>query len=123
MGRFVISETATGYKFDLRAANGEIIAISEVYKTRAACQKGIDAVIACAPTAPVAEPASMTKLPSNPRFELFSDKSGSFRFRLRAKNGKIIAVSQGYSTASACQNGIESVRENAKDEADNIENG
>lgn len=113
MGKFVISETVTGYKFDLRAANGEIIAVSEVYKTRAACQKGIDAVITCALTAPVAEMAVITKLPPNPRFELFSDKSGSFRFRLRAKNGKIIAVSQGYSTAAACQNGIKSVRENA----------
>jgi uncharacterized protein YegP (UPF0339 family) len=123
MGKFVISQTATGYKFDLRAANGEVIAASEVYKTRAACQKGIDAVIACGPAAPVAELTVATKLPPNPRFELFSDKNGSFRFRLRAKNGKIIAVSQGYSTASACQNGIESVRENAKNGVEDAENG
>ena len=120
MGKFVISKTATGYKFDLRAANGEVIAVSEVYKTRAACQKGIQAVINCAPTAPLADAA---RQPANPRFEMFSDKNGGFRFRLRAKNGKIIAVSQRYSGAVACQNGIESVRQNAEEGVLESENG
>ena len=45
MGYFLIKPVASGVKFDLRAGNGEIIATSEVYKTAAACRKGIDSVI------------------------------------------------------------------------------
>lgn len=51
-------------------------------------------------------------------FELFqSEKSGEFYFRLKAKNGQIILSSEGYTTKSACQNGIESVKKNSQDEA------
>lgn len=123
MGKFTISKTPTGYKFHLRAANGEVIAVSEVYQTEAACQKGIRAVMQCAPTAPVGDVNLPSKLPPNPRFEIFTDKSGEFRFRLRAKNGKIIAVSQGYSAYAVCQNGIESVRKNAQQSIVEPENG
>lgn len=113
MGKFVITKTATGYMFDLRAANGEAIAASEVYRTEAACRKGIQAVIKCAPTAPLADLTGGNPLPPNPRIELFFDKNRCFRFRLRAKNGKIIAVSQRYKSRMACQNGIQSLRDNA----------
>ncbi len=47
------------------------------------------------------------------RFELFKDKSGAFRFRLKAANGKIIASSQGYETKASAEKGIESVKANA----------
>ena len=43
MGKFVIKETNTGVKFDLKAGNGEVIATSEVYTTEAACRKGMPA--------------------------------------------------------------------------------
>lgn len=46
-------------------------------------------------------------------FELYSDKAGQFRFRLKADNGQIILASEGYTTKSAAQNGIESVKTNA----------
>ncbi|MDK2952382.1 MAG: uncharacterized protein PWQ77_2047 [Kosmotogales bacterium] len=48
-----------------------------------------------------------------PKFEIFIDKKGEYRFRLKASNGEIIATSEGYSTKHECINGIESVRENA----------
>ncbi|WP_406660965.1 YegP family protein [Methanolobus sp. ZRKC3] len=48
-----------------------------------------------------------------PKFEVFTDKSGKFRFRLKAKNGEIIATSQGYTSKAGCMKGIDSVRENA----------
>jgi uncharacterized protein YegP (UPF0339 family) len=48
-----------------------------------------------------------------PKFELFKDKAGKFRFRLLAANGEIIAVSEAYSSKDACVNGIESVKKNA----------
>ncbi len=44
MGKFVVKETATGIKFDLKAGNGEVIATSEVYTSKAACQNGIASV-------------------------------------------------------------------------------
>ena len=46
-------------------------------------------------------------------FELYEDASGQFRFRLKAGNGQTIAASEAYTTKSAAQNGIESVRTNA----------
>ena len=47
------------------------------------------------------------------RFEIYKDASGQFRFRLRAANNEIIAVSEAYTTKAGCKNGIESVKENA----------
>ncbi|TGC11324.1 YegP family protein [Methanolobus halotolerans] len=48
-----------------------------------------------------------------PKFEVFTDKSGKYRFRLKAPNGEIIAVGQAYASKAGCMNGIESVRKNA----------
>ena len=50
---------------------------------------------------------------SNPKFELYVDKAGEFRFRLKARNGEVIAASEGYKAKASCLNGIESVRKNA----------
>ena len=116
MGRFRIKPVATGYKFDLLAANGQVIATSEVYETEAACRKGIRSVCASAQKAKLADLTGEEKLPTNPRFELFLDKAGAYRFRLRARNGQVVAVSEGYTTREACENGMESVRKNASEE-------
>ena len=53
MGKFVMRQTATGVKFDLKASNGEVIATSEVYTTDAACKNGIESVKKNAPEAEV----------------------------------------------------------------------
>lgn len=47
------------------------------------------------------------------KFEIFEDKAGEFRFRLKAGNGEIILASEGYTAKASCQNGIESVKTNA----------
>ncbi len=49
------------------------------------------------------------------KFELYTDKSGEYRFRLKAGNGEVIAISEGYSSKSAALNGIDAVRRNAAD--------
>ena len=49
----------------------------------------------------------------SPLFEVFKDKKGEYRFRLKAPNGEIIAVGEGYTTKDSCLNGIESIKENA----------
>ncbi len=48
-----------------------------------------------------------------PVFEWYKDKKGKFRFRLKAANGEVIAVSEGYNSKDGCVNGIESVKKNA----------
>jgi uncharacterized protein YegP (UPF0339 family) len=49
------------------------------------------------------------------KFELYTDKAGAYRFRLKAGNGEVIAISEAYSSKASAQNGIESVRKNAAD--------
>jgi len=51
------------------------------------------------------------------KFEIYKDKAGEFRFRLKASNGQNILASEGYKARSSCVNGIESVKKNAPDEA------
>lgn len=116
MGKFVIRKTNTGIKFDLKAGNGEVIATSEVYASAAACRKGIASVQKNAPAAAVEnQTAEDYKVEKHPKFEIYTDKAGEFRFRLKATNGQIIAVSEGYKAMASCMNGIESVKKNAVD--------
>lgn len=118
MGKFVVKATKIGFVFNLKAGNGEVIATSEVYTTEAACMKGVESVRKNAAEAKledqtVAEVAAVT----NPKFEMYTDKAGEFRFRLKARNGEVIAVSEGYKAKASCLNGIDSVRRNAPDAA------
>ncbi|MEO6413070.1 MAG: YegP family protein [Pedococcus sp.] len=47
------------------------------------------------------------------KFELYQDKAGKYRFRLKSSNGQVIAVGEAYESKSAAQSGIESVQKNA----------
>ena len=116
MGKFVVRETKIGVKFDLKAGNGEVIATSEVYTTEAACMNGIESVKKNAPVAAVedqTEEGFATE--KNPKFEVYKDNAGEFRFRLKATNGQVIATGEGYKAKAGCMNGIESVKKNAPD--------
>ena len=89
MGKFVLSEAKNGYKFNLVAGNGEIIATSQVYKSAATAKKGIASVMANAPCANIENQTEKDfKALKNPKFEVYKDKKGEFRFRLKAKNGQ-----------------------------------
>ena len=48
-----------------------------------------------------------------PKFEIFKDAAGKFRWRLKAPNGEIIAASEAYESKDGCKNGINSVKMNA----------
>ena len=114
MGKFVIRKVNSGIKFDLKAGNGQTVLTSEVYTTDAACRKGIESVMKNAPTAPI---ENQTQEPfrkqTNPKFEMYLDKRGEYRFRLKARNGQNIAISDGYNAKAGCLGGIESVKINA----------
>ena len=116
MGMFVIRKTNTAVKFDLKAGNGEVIATPEVYSGDAACKNGIASVQKNAPVAAVEnQTVEGFATEKNPKFEVYADKAGEFRFRLKATNGQVIAVSEGYKALASCMNGIESVKKNAAD--------
>ncbi|MGN0384407.1 MAG: YegP family protein [Lachnospiraceae bacterium] len=51
----------------------------------------------------------------NPKFEVYVDKAGEYRFRLTATNGQTIATGEGYKAKASCLNGIESIKKNAPD--------
>ncbi|WP_299447739.1 YegP family protein [uncultured Phascolarctobacterium sp.] len=116
MGKFEILQTKTGVKFNLKAGNGEVIATSQVYKAEKYCRKGIASVIANAPKAAVEDQTveDFAK-EKHPKFEIYKDKAGEYRFRLKATNGQIIATGEGYKAMAGCKNGIESIRKNSVD--------
>lgn len=114
MGKFVIKSSSAGFRFHLKAANGETIAVSEVYASEQSCKNGIESVKKNAPAAAVEDQTKEGYAPEkNPKFEVYFDKAGAFRFRLKAKNGEIIAASEGYKAKASCLGGIESVKKNA----------
>ena len=114
MGKFVVRNTNTGIKFDLKATNGEIIASSQVYASKATCLKGIESVKKNSVIAGTEDQTVENfETVKNPKFEVYTDKAGEFRFRLKASNGQIIATSEGYKAKKSCLNGIESIKKNA----------
>ena len=115
MGKFVFKTTKTGYMFNLKATNGEIIATSEVYTTEKACLNGIESVKVNSVGAVEDQTVENFEVLKHPKFEVYMDKAGGYRFRLKAKNGQIIAVSEGYKAKASCLNGVESVKKNAPD--------
>ncbi len=114
MGKFVIKQAKSGPMFNLKAGNGEIIGTSEVYSSLSACKNGIESVAKNAVKAKIEDQTveGFEKV-TNPKFEIYKDKKGEFRFRLKAANGEPILVSEGYVSKAGCQNGIESVKKNA----------
>lgn len=114
MGKFVIRTVNSGIKFDLKATNGKVILTSEVYTTKAACRNGVESIMKNAPVANVEDQTvEGFETVTHPKFEMYQDKAGEFRFRLKARNGEIIGVSEGYTTKANCVNGVESVKKNA----------
>ena len=116
MGKFVIKAVLSGVKFDLKAANGEVIATSEVYASKAACKNGVASVKKNSAAAAVEDQTvEGYAREKHPKFVVYLDKAGEFRFRLLATNGQNIAASEGYTTKESCMDGIASVKKNAPD--------
>lgn len=122
MGTFFIKKTPSGaFNFSLIASNKEKIAVSsQVYTTKSACKKGIESVgknaVRCIEENRI-EDLTLKKAPERvpfPKFEIYYDKAGLFRYRLFATNGESIAISEdGYKSKSGCLNGMRSVAVNA----------
>ena len=116
MGKFLIKKTNTGYNFHLKAANGATIAISETYESLDACRNGVQSVINSAMNANVEDQTVANfETQKHPKFELYKDKAEQFRFRLKARNGEVVAVGEAYTTKANCKNGINSIMKNVVD--------
>ncbi len=116
MGKYVIKETKSGFRFNLKAGNGEIIGTSEIYSSLPTCKNGIESVKKNAPAANIEDQTKGESGVKHPKFELYQDKAGEYRFRLKAGNGEIILVSEGYKAMASCKNGVESIKKNADSE-------
>ena len=116
MGKFVIKQSKSGYVFNLKATNGQVIAVSQTYDTEAGCKNGIESVVKNAPIANLEDQTVQGyEEQKHPKFEVYTDKAGETRFRLKARNGEIIATGEGYKAKTSCLNGIESIRKNVVD--------
>ena len=114
MGKYLVKTVKTGFNFNLIAGNGQVIGVSEVYTAKASCLNGVDSVKRNAPVAALEDQTEEGFAAEKcPKFEIYTDKAGEFRFRLKARNGEIILVSEGYVRKDSCLNGVESVRKNS----------
>lgn len=100
MAKFEIYKDKRGeFRFRLKAGNGQTILASEGYSAKSGCNNGI---------------ASVRKnAPDDNRYDRLESKSGKPYFNLKASNGQVIGTSEMYSSASAMENGISSVKKNA----------
>ncbi len=116
-GKFEINKSKDGKKFffNLYASNKVGIATSQMYSSSQAALNGIKSVIANAEKAPIEDQSLKTyeTLPY-PKWEIYVDNGGKFRFRLNASNGSCVCHSQGYTTKNACKNGIDSIIRSSK---------
>ncbi|WP_190809182.1 YegP family protein [Flagellimonas sp. S3867] len=102
MGKFEIKTTNSGKTmFNLKAGNGQVILTSEQYNSKSACENGIESV--------------RTNSKNDDRFDRKTAKDGSPYFNLKASNGQVIGKSEMYTSTSAMENGIASVKKNAPD--------
>lgn len=111
-GRFEINKSKDGkkYFFNLYASNKVGIATSQMYSSAQSAMIGVKSVIANAATAPI-EDQSLKNYETLgfPKWIIYVDKGGKYRFHLAAANGSNVCHSQGYTSKASCKNGIESI--------------
>jgi uncharacterized protein YegP (UPF0339 family) len=99
-GTFEIKKAKDGeFYFHLRAGNGQIILASEMYKAKGSAGNGIESV--------------KKNASDDSRYERKETKNGQYMFNLKAGNHEVIASSETYTTRTARDHGIESVKQNA----------
>ena len=115
MGKFVSKQTKNEeYTFSLKAVNGQVIMTAgEGFKTLATCKNSIESVKKNALAHVEDQTVEGFETLTHPKYEVYQDKAGEFRFRLKARNGEPIGKSEGYKSKASCLNGIESVGKNA----------
>jgi uncharacterized protein YegP (UPF0339 family) len=114
-GKFIVkSSSSGGIRFNLHATNGQIIATSDSFADMDSCLHTIEVIRVITVTAGLEDQTLKSYTPLElPKFEIYRDKAGEFRFRLKGESGKILLVGEGYKAKASCQKGIQSIRKNA----------
>ncbi len=117
-GYMIVKPTKDGrFVYVVVAGNKEVIAKgAQTYASAATCRNAVESVAKIAKSVPV-EDQTLAKFEEQkfPKFELYMDKGGKYRFRLFASNGQqLLACTQGYTQKSSCKNGIQSVIANCE---------
>lgn len=100
MAKFEIyQDSRGGFRFRLKAKNGQTILSSEAYIAKSACYNGIESV--------------KKNATDDSKYDRLRSWRGSSYFNLRAGNNAVIGTSEMYSSESAMENGIASVKSNA----------
>ncbi|MCA3015427.1 MAG: YegP family protein [Myxococcaceae bacterium] len=108
-GAYEVREARDGSSyFVLKARNGAVLGVSELYATKANAERAINAVVKVVTATTVEAPAPRTE----GRFEVFRGLDGKSYFHLRAKNGEIVLQSQGYASRASATAGVQSVQTN-----------
>lgn len=103
-GKIELRKSSNGqFRFRLKAGNGEPILSGESYATKAGAENGIESV--------------KINAPNDDKYERKTAASGQPYFVLKAGNGEPIGRSETYSSVSAVENGIASVKNSAPDAA------
>ena len=102
--KYDLKKSSNGkFYFNLKAGNGEIILSSQMYSTKDNAMDGIESV--------------KTNSPHDERYERKTSAKDEPYFVLKAANGQVIGNSETYSSESARDNGIASVKTNGPDAA------
>lgn len=114
MGMFTVQPMRGGYRFDLKAGNGQTVAVSPIWHTMRDCLAGIERVRQLV-EAPIEDQTVSHPVPLDcPKYEIYySDKNRLHCFRLKDTDDRILLFAENYTAKRSCKNGIRSVRNNA----------
>ena len=113
MGKFTVQQMKTGYKFNLKAGNGQIIASSELYHVAEECLAAIERVRRHAGAAVEDQTLPARQPLPFPKFTVRHSERGSIRFYIYDEQGALLAHSKHYTAKRSCLAGIRSIAENA----------
>lgn len=110
-GKFVITKTPKGfYRFSLQAANYQTVLTSKNYSSLATCRDGVETIKKNAQAPVEDQTLKKPEALKYPKYEVYLDSAGKYRYRLLASNGLNIAMAEdGYATKAGCMNGIEAI--------------
>lgn len=94
-GKYEVYPSGDGYQYRLKASNGEILVVSETYVSRESVLKAIDAVQRNLETGEI---------------RIIEDKHGMFKFQLKSKNHRVLALGSNYSTEKSATRASESFK-------------
>jgi len=115
----VYKDVAGKFRFRLRAENNKIVAVSEGYEQHAGCLNGVRSVKSNCDAEIEDLTIEGTRI-SNPKYQIFYDAKCGYRFHLTARNGELIAQSEGYQTKEGALNGINAVRTSCNAEIEDL---